>query len=279
MPDEKIRARRVRVRDRSLIVDEKRCSVLCARFVKSPGKIWVRCESARSVHDGAPKITVLEAIITRRIRCCAMVRSRRRARGWEMAGASTGDRSIAACASWGSGVARSIMKRRSCCASRIGSRSGASSARSRFSSTSKTCWDMDRARRRTGCGLVALALEDLPELAEALAMGELSYSAIRELTRVATPMTDHEWRDDARGKNLREIEQRISGRKKGDRPTDPADPDLRLARAAFRGPAGDARLVAAGTAGARRGARDAPRRRRADRRAVQRRARWRRHHR
>ncbi len=74
---------------------------------------------------------------------------------------------------------------------------------------------------------VALALEDLPELAEALATGELAYSAIRELTRVATPMTDHEWRQDARGKNLRQIEQGIAGRKKGDRPTDPADPDLR----------------------------------------------------
>ena len=80
---------------------------------------------------------------------------------------------------------------------------------------------------------VALALEDLPELADALATGELTYSAIRELTRVATPITQTEWRDAARGKNLRQIEQCIAGRKKGDRPTDPVDPDLRPRTVSF----------------------------------------------
>jgi hypothetical protein len=56
----------------------------------------------------------------------------------------------------------------------------------------------------------------------------LHFSAIRELTRVATPETQSEWRKDARGKNLRQIEQAVSGRKRGDRPTDPAQPDLRM---------------------------------------------------
>ena len=74
---------------------------------------------------------------------------------------------------------------------------------------------------------VALALDELPELADALASGELSYSAVRELTRVATPITQTEWRDEARGKNLRQIEQAVAGRKKGDGPRDPVDPDLR----------------------------------------------------
>ena len=74
---------------------------------------------------------------------------------------------------------------------------------------------------------VALALDDLPVLADALACGELSYSAIRELTRVATPITQTEWRDEARGKNLRQIEDIVAGRKKGDGPRDPVDPDLR----------------------------------------------------
>jgi hypothetical protein len=73
---------------------------------------------------------------------------------------------------------------------------------------------------------VATALEDLPELAEELAMGELHFSAVRELTRVATRETERAWCDDARGKNLRQMEQSVAGRKRGDRPSDPADPEL-----------------------------------------------------
>jgi hypothetical protein len=65
---------------------------------------------------------------------------------------------------------------------------------------------------------IATALEDLPELADALANGEL--------TRVATRATEQAWLDDARGKNLRQIEQAVAGRKRGDRPSDPADPEL-----------------------------------------------------
>jgi hypothetical protein len=74
---------------------------------------------------------------------------------------------------------------------------------------------------------VALALDELPELAEALASGELSYSAIRELTRIAKPSSQREWRDYARGKNLRQIEDKVAQHKKGDRPTDRPSPDLR----------------------------------------------------
>src|SRR6266446_2241574 len=74
---------------------------------------------------------------------------------------------------------------------------------------------------------VALALDELPELADALASGELSYSAIRELTRVATPAKQREWLDFARGKNLRQIEDKVAQHKKGDKPTDRPSPDLR----------------------------------------------------
>jgi len=73
---------------------------------------------------------------------------------------------------------------------------------------------------------VATALEDLPELADALASGELHFSAVRELTRVATRETEQAWIDAVRGKNLRQIEQAVAGRKRGDRPSDPADPEL-----------------------------------------------------
>ena len=74
---------------------------------------------------------------------------------------------------------------------------------------------------------VALALDELPVLAEALANGEQSYSAIKELTRVATAKTQAEWIDAARGKNVRQIEELVAGHKRGDRPTDAPEPDLK----------------------------------------------------
>ena len=74
---------------------------------------------------------------------------------------------------------------------------------------------------------VALALDELPLVANALANGEQSYSAIKELTRVADANTQAEWCDAARGKNVRQIEELVAGRRRGDRPTDPADPDLK----------------------------------------------------
>ena len=46
---------------------------------------------------------------------------------------------------------------------------------------------------------VARSLRELPVLREALRTGELSFSAVRELSRVATAATETEWRDDARG--------------------------------------------------------------------------------
>ena len=68
---------------------------------------------------------------------------------------------------------------------------------------------------------VATELEEMPALTAALAASEQSYSAIRELTRVATAETELVWSESARGKNLREIEALVAGRKKGDLPTDP----------------------------------------------------------
>jgi len=74
---------------------------------------------------------------------------------------------------------------------------------------------------------VALALDELPDLAEALALGELSYSAVRELVRVATPATQAEWRDYARDKNLRQIEEKVAYHHRGDRPKDRPSPEPR----------------------------------------------------
>ena len=75
---------------------------------------------------------------------------------------------------------------------------------------------------------VARALGTLPELTTALARGELPFSAVRELTRVATPATEAEWRQAATGKNLRQIEDLVAEHRPGDRPTDPPDPDARV---------------------------------------------------
>jgi hypothetical protein len=74
---------------------------------------------------------------------------------------------------------------------------------------------------------VSRALGELPVLAEALRHGELSYSALREVTRVATPETEGAWCAAARGQNLRTLEELVATHKRGDFPSDPGDPDLR----------------------------------------------------
>ncbi|MGE5180664.1 MAG: HNH endonuclease [Acidobacteriota bacterium] len=75
---------------------------------------------------------------------------------------------------------------------------------------------------------VARALGALPQLNEALATGDLAFSAARELTRVATPVTEREWIDAARGKNLRDIEELVVTHRPGDRPDEPGDPEVRM---------------------------------------------------
>ena len=77
---------------------------------------------------------------------------------------------------------------------------------------------------------VARALGDLPAIEDALRNGELSFSAVRELTRVATPQTEDEWLESAADKNVRQIEDLVAGHRPGDRPIDPADPRVRTHR-------------------------------------------------
>ncbi len=74
---------------------------------------------------------------------------------------------------------------------------------------------------------VARALGSLPQLTDALESGQLCFSAVRELTRVATPATEREWLATATHKNLREIEELVATHRPGDRPDDPADPEVR----------------------------------------------------
>jgi hypothetical protein len=74
---------------------------------------------------------------------------------------------------------------------------------------------------------VARALATLPEISVALARGGLSYSAVRELTRVATAETEAAWLAASEGLVANQIESLVATHRPGDRPDDPADPELR----------------------------------------------------
>ncbi|HYJ11417.1 MAG TPA: hypothetical protein VEX18_20485, partial [Polyangiaceae bacterium] len=71
---------------------------------------------------------------------------------------------------------------------------------------------------------VAEALERLPAFAEALKQGQICWSALRELTRVATPQTEADWLFAAAGRTVRELEKLVSGLAHGSQPGDLADP-------------------------------------------------------
>lgn len=78
---------------------------------------------------------------------------------------------------------------------------------------------------------VAEALEQLPEVTAALQHGELTWSAVRELTRVAVSETERAWLASVQGKTSREVEALVAGRALGDLPSD--RPDARLVRHAL----------------------------------------------
>ena len=80
---------------------------------------------------------------------------------------------------------------------------------------------------------VAEALERLPLLSSELREGRLRWSAARELTRVASAETEKAWHELARGKTVRQLEDSVAGRRCGDMPDSPADPNLRTHRLAF----------------------------------------------
>ncbi|HKE13911.1 MAG TPA: hypothetical protein VKB80_03525, partial [Kofleriaceae bacterium] len=74
---------------------------------------------------------------------------------------------------------------------------------------------------------VAEALAMLPAFRDALAAGVLAWSAVRELSRVAVPATEAEWLAAAKDKTVRQVEEMVSGRKRGGRPTDRPEPVTR----------------------------------------------------
>ncbi|HUQ01396.1 MAG TPA: DUF222 domain-containing protein [Kofleriaceae bacterium] len=73
---------------------------------------------------------------------------------------------------------------------------------------------------------VAEALQTLPAVEQALRTGMLSYSAVRVITRVATPGTEEEWVEYVGGMTVREIEQCVRCREPGDGPNERPRPDV-----------------------------------------------------
>jgi hypothetical protein len=74
---------------------------------------------------------------------------------------------------------------------------------------------------------VPRALAELPPLCAAVKRGDVSWSAARELSRVATPDTVDAWIEAARGETVRDVGRAVSGRVPGDLPTDPPDDAVR----------------------------------------------------
>jgi hypothetical protein len=74
---------------------------------------------------------------------------------------------------------------------------------------------------------VARALEELPRMSEALAGGRVHFTAVRELSRVATPETEEAWLASAEGKTAGEIQKLVSCHHPGDLPDDPPDESAR----------------------------------------------------
>src|SRR5262245_39560145 len=77
---------------------------------------------------------------------------------------------------------------------------------------------------------VAEALEDLPKVAGAFRSGELVYSVVRELTRVAAADTEEEWIAHVGGRTAREVEQLVSGHVRGEGPEDAVRPEAERTR-------------------------------------------------
>ena len=73
---------------------------------------------------------------------------------------------------------------------------------------------------------VATALESLPAIRAALVAGTLTFSALREITRVATAETEQAWLEAIDGLTVREIEHCVRGHKPGDHPDGRPDPQL-----------------------------------------------------
>jgi hypothetical protein len=85
-------------------------------------------------------------------------------------------------------------------------------AEAELSLTPKQTWDRLR---------VAKALANLPVMREALREGRVGFSAVREMTRVATRATERDWVEVAGKSTVREIEGLVGASRDGEVPTNP----------------------------------------------------------
>ncbi len=74
---------------------------------------------------------------------------------------------------------------------------------------------------------VAQALVELPATGRALREATLTWSAVKEVTRVAVPKTEEEWVRVCKDKTVRQIEELVAGLRPGDLPTDPPRDEAR----------------------------------------------------
>jgi hypothetical protein len=73
---------------------------------------------------------------------------------------------------------------------------------------------------------VAHELFELPMLARAFRSGDAPFSVMRELTRVVVPENQEEWLAASEGKTAAQVQQMVSGLRKGANPEDRPDPKL-----------------------------------------------------
>jgi hypothetical protein len=66
--------------------------------------------------------------------------------------------------------------------------------------------------------LLSEQLEELPAIEAAFNRGDVGWTKIREIARVASPQTEEEWLEFARKRTSRELERAVAGVKKGHRP-------------------------------------------------------------
>lgn len=83
---------------------------------------------------------------------------------------------------------------------------------------------------------VARALVALPLISGELARGALTFSHIRELSRIATADTEDVWLVAIANKTSGEVQELVTGHAHGDLPTDPTRPDLRPRTVALKLP-------------------------------------------
>ena len=77
---------------------------------------------------------------------------------------------------------------------------------------------LDKVKRPDKLILLAKRLEKLPRVDAAFNSGEVPWTKIREIARIATPDTEQVWLEKARRLTSRQLEEEVAGKKRGDRP-------------------------------------------------------------